>query len=220
MDHTHKAQFRRIASRVTIVAHLFGLIAGILLLIWLLHYRGGLDLHSNSTDRIFNVHPFLMFGFILMAGEAMMAYRTVTAEHKVQKFFHSAVHLIAFVLGIIGIHAVFKYHNKVGLADMYSLHSWLGMGAFCLFGLQWLFGVFSFWLPNSSTQARERILPFHVFGGRTLLYLTICVAETGLMEKATIMQLQHGNESRLLNFTGLFILFFGIAVDLSLSLRF
>ncbi|KAF5194611.1 Cytochrome b561/ferric reductase transmembrane protein family [Thalictrum thalictroides] len=58
-------------SRVTMIAHLFGAMAIILMLVWCLHYRGGIDLDSDSnSDRIFNVHPFLMFfGFIFIAGE-------------------------------------------------------------------------------------------------------------------------------------------------------
>ncbi|KAF5196217.1 Cytochrome b561 [Thalictrum thalictroides] len=210
------------ASRVTMIAHLFGAMATILMLVWLLHYRGGIDLDSDSnSDRIFNVHPFLMFfGFIFIAGEAIMGYRTVAAERKVQKLFHMVMHLIAITLGIIGIYAVFKYHDEIGLSDMYSLHSWIGLGTFCLFGLQWLFGFFSFWLPKSSLATRETMKPWHIFGGRALLYMAICSALTGLMEKATIMGLKRGNESRLINFTGLFILLFGLAVDLSLSLAY
>lgn len=85
--------------------------------------------------------------------------------------------------------------------------------------MEWLFGLLTFGLPRASTTTRTRMLPWHVFGGRTLLYMAIITAETGLMEKATLMELQHGNESRLMNFTGIFILLFGISVDLSLAFR-
>ncbi|OVA19158.1 Cytochrome b561 [Macleaya cordata] len=201
-------------------AHFFGLLAIILLLVWLLHFRGGIDLDSENTYKVFNVHPFLMFfGFIFLAGEAMMAYKTVSAQRNVRKFIHGLMHLISMVMGIIGIYAVFKFHDQNDIPDMYSLHSWLGMGTFCLFGLQWLVGLLSFGFPRASTTTRTRLLPWHVFGGRTLLYMAIITAETGLMEKATFMQLRHGNESRLMNFTGLFILLFGISVDLSLAFR-
>lgn len=49
---------------------------------------------------------------------------------------HLLLHLIALVAGIIGIIAVFKSKKEAGLADMYTLHSWLGMSAISLFGLQ------------------------------------------------------------------------------------
>lgn len=66
----------------------------------------------------------------------MMVYRTVMVQKKVQKFIHMVLHLIAITMGIIGIYAVFKFHNASGIANMYSLHSWLGIVTFCLYGLQ------------------------------------------------------------------------------------
>ncbi|KAF5443005.1 hypothetical protein F2P56_035602 [Juglans regia] len=208
------------ASRVTIVAHLFGLLSLVLILVWLLHYQGGLEYDSNEAYRVFNVHPFLMFfGFIFMAGEAMMAFRTVAAEREVRKFIHMIFHLIALCLGIVGIKAVFKFHEMINNSpDVYSLHSWIGIGTFSLFCLQWLIGFVTFMFPRASHPTRARFLPWHMSGGRALLYMAICAALTGLMEKATFLKLQHSYEARVINFTGLFILLFGIFVDLSIAL--
>ncbi|KAK2988592.1 hypothetical protein RJ640_011562 [Escallonia rubra] len=69
MDYSRET-YRRSASRITVIAHLFGVTAIILLLVWLLHYREGLNIESDNPYRVFNVHPFLMFfGFIFLAGE-------------------------------------------------------------------------------------------------------------------------------------------------------
>ncbi|XP_043695480.1 probable transmembrane ascorbate ferrireductase 3 isoform X2 [Telopea speciosissima] len=164
------------------------------------------------------VHPFLMyFGFIFFAGEAIMAYKTIHAERKVQKFAHMSLHVVAFVLGIIGIYATFKYHKKQGITNMYSLHSWLGMGTFILYGLQWIFGFFNFWIRGVDSSTRRSYAPWHIFFGRVLLYMAICTAESGLMQSSTLLGLQKSNESRLINFTGLAILLFGIAVDLTVA---
>ncbi|KAJ8621421.1 hypothetical protein MRB53_029950 [Persea americana] len=126
------------ASRASVfAAQVFGVTAFVLMLVWLLHFRGGLNLNSQNKDLIFNVHPFLMFlGFIFIGGQATMVYMTVRAERKVQKFIHMILHLIAITLGIIGIYAVFKFHNESGISNMNSLHSWLGIITFCLYGLQ------------------------------------------------------------------------------------
>lgn len=78
----------------------------------------------------------MFFGFIFLAGESMMAYKTVGAERKVQKLVHMSIHLVAIVLGIVGLHAVFKFHDQANLTNMYSLHSWIGIGTFSLFCLQ------------------------------------------------------------------------------------
>ena len=51
-----RAIYRQSASRLTVVAHLFGILAFILMLVWLLHYRGGIEYHSDNPDRVFNVN--------------------------------------------------------------------------------------------------------------------------------------------------------------------
>ncbi|GAA0145961.1 hypothetical protein Leryth_013164 [Lithospermum erythrorhizon] len=219
MDTVERHRHYRSASQVTIFAHLFGILSIILMLVWLLHYRGGMNLDSDNAYRVFNVHPFLMFfGFIFMAGEAMMAYKIVRADHEVQKFVHMFFHLAAIVLGIVGLHATFKYHDMSGFKDMTSFHSWIGMGTFCLFILQFLYGFSMFMLPRTSMETRARSLVWHVSGGRALLYMAICAAETGLMQKVTFLRLPYENEHHLVNFLALAILLFGVSVDISVGI--
>ncbi|CAI9096871.1 OLC1v1033112C1 [Oldenlandia corymbosa var. corymbosa] len=216
---THTYVYRQSATRITILAHLFGITAIILLLVWLLHFREGIHLDSDNPFRIFNVHPFMMFfGFIFFVGEAMMVYKTVPAPRNVQKIVHLLLHLLAIAFGIIGLHAVFKFHSKANFANLRSLHSWIGIGTFSLFILQWLFGLVTFMVPGSTTGTRARAAPWHISGGRALFYMAIIAAETGLMEKVTLLELQYSTETRLINFLGLAILLFGITVDLSVAL--
>lgn len=66
----------------------------------------------------------------------MMAYKTIPATKIAQKTVHLLLNLVALLAGIVGIYAVFKYHHESGIPDLYSLHSWLGIGTICLFGLQ------------------------------------------------------------------------------------
>ncbi|KAM0961053.1 hypothetical protein ACFX13_020799 [Malus domestica] len=215
-------RYKRSASRLTVGAHLFGILAIILMLVWLLHYRGGIDYDSDNSDRVFNVHPFLMFfGFIFFAGEAMMAYKTVMSEHQGQKYMHALLHLIALCTGIFGICAAFRYHDMRQIDDMYTLHSWIGLGTFILYGLQWLVGAAAFLFPGGTAESRLRLIPWHMSMGRTILYLSICAALTGLMQKFTFLGLSKAlgdRESHLINFTALAILLFGIFVDLSVAL--
>ncbi|KAK7260577.1 hypothetical protein RIF29_26735 [Crotalaria pallida] len=201
-----------------VLAHLFGLLAIILLLVWLLHYREGVEYDSDNPLRVFNVHPLLMFlGFIFFAGQAIMAYHTVPGEWQTQRLIHMTLHLIAIVLGIVGICAVFRFHDMVNLEDVYSLHSWIGIGTFCLYGVQWLFGL-AFMLRGSRAE-RASVAPWHIAGGRALLYMAICAALTGLMERYTMLRLHpQQRESRLINFLGLAILLFGVFVDITVGL--
>ncbi|KAK7273986.1 hypothetical protein RIF29_15055 [Crotalaria pallida] len=203
------------------LAHIFGLLAIILLLVWLLHFREGIEYDSEDGLRVFNVHPLMMFlGFIFLAGEAMMAFQTIPTERKIRKFFHMAFHFIAIILGIVGLCAVFKFHDMKNIPDVYSLHSWIGIATFCLFGLQWFFGFITFMLPGAPDVTRARVRPWHIAAGRLLLFMAVCAAETGLMEKFKILELKpHEKESHLINFTGLAILLFGVFVDLTVGRR-
>jgi cytochrome b-561 len=65
-----------------------------------------------------------------------MAYKMVPGSHNVQKFVHMLQNLVAICLGIIGICAVFKFHDMLKIEDMYSLHSWIGISTICLFCFQ------------------------------------------------------------------------------------
>nr|AAQ89650.1 At1g14730 [Arabidopsis thaliana] len=148
----------------------------------------------------------------------MMTYKTAYASHQVQKMVHGGLHLIGLVLGIVGICAAFRFHDKVNLKDMVSLHSWIGLTTFILLGVQWLFGAFTFLAPQSSSGTRTRMMPWHVLGGRALLYMGIVAALTGLMQRATMLGQSTNAESRLINFLGLAILLFGVSVDFSVAL--
>uniref|UniRef100_A0A803Q3H1 Cytochrome b561 domain-containing protein n=2 Tax=Cannabis sativa TaxID=3483 RepID=A0A803Q3H1_CANSA len=145
----------------------------------------------------------------------MMAYRTVPAEMRVKKIIHMLLHIIAIVMGIIGLCAVFRYHNMINLGDMYSLHSWIGLTTFILYCLQWLVGFLVFMVGRSSVT-KERMIGWHMVAGRALLFMSICAALTGLMEKAQFLGLKYQHEARLVNFLGLSILLFGVFVDLSI----
>ncbi|GAB2286383.1 hypothetical protein Dimus_020799 [Dionaea muscipula] len=46
---------RQSASRITVVAHFFGILAIILMLVWLLHFCGDIDLDSDVPAHVFNV---------------------------------------------------------------------------------------------------------------------------------------------------------------------
>ena len=62
------------------------------------------------------------------------------------------------------------------------------------------------------------MMPSHVLGGRALLYMGIVAALTGLAQRATMLGQSTNAESRLINFTGLAILLFGVSVDFSVAL--
>ncbi|CAK9170499.1 unnamed protein product [Ilex paraguariensis] len=204
---------------VTVFAHLIVIAVTILVFVWLLHFREGLAFKSHIKPKIFNVHPFLMVvGFVLVVGEAIMAYKTVPAKKEVQKVFHATLHFIALICGILGIYAVFKFHHEVGIQDMYTLHSWLGMSTICLFGLQFLLATFSFLYPGTESSRKTKLAPWHVLFGIIIFFMAILTAETGLVEKFIFISQKRSQEALIMNFTGLLILLFGISVGLTVLL--
>ncbi|XP_047265307.1 transmembrane ascorbate ferrireductase 1 isoform X2 [Capsicum annuum] len=118
-------------------AHFLALIAAIMVLVWCIHFRGGLAWEAENKNLIFNIHPVLMLiGFIILGGEAIMSYKSFPLEKQVKKKIHLVLHAIALILGIIGIYTAFKNHNESNIPNMYSLHSWVGIGAITLYGIQ------------------------------------------------------------------------------------
>ncbi|KAF5196213.1 Cytochrome b561 [Thalictrum thalictroides] len=213
------SNFRLSATPVTVLAHLLAIAITTLVLVWAIHFHGGLAFKSNNKQKIFNIHPVLMvIGFILVGGEAIMAYKTIPSKKKEPKLVHLILNLIALLVGIIGIYAVFKYHNELGIPDMYTLHSWFGMITICLYGLQWLLGFFSFFFPGATMSSRGRLVPWHWFLGMVIFVMAISTAEMGLVEKFTFLGLQHGQEALIINFTGLLLLLFAVSVSLSVVL--
>lgn len=186
-----------------------------LVLIWAVHFRGGLALVSDDKDLIFNVHPVLMvIGLILLNGEAMLAYKTVSGTKSFKKLVHLTLQLLAFCLSMVGIWAAWKFHNEKGIDNFYSLHSWLGLGCILLFGVQWALGFVIYWYPGGSRTSRGTLLPWHVFFGVYIYALAIATALTGFLEKATFLQTnqlisRYSPEALLMNSLGILVAVLG-----------
>ncbi|RWR81992.1 putative transmembrane ascorbate ferrireductase 2 [Cinnamomum micranthum f. kanehirae] len=199
-----------------------GLTVAILVLAWALHFRGGMSLISDNKDLIFNVHPVLMvIGLILLNGEAMLAYKTVSGTKNYKKAMHLLIQLLAFCLSIIGFWAALKFHNDKGIDNFYSLHSWLGLACLVLFGIQWGLGFTTFWYPGGSRNGRAALLPWHVFFGVYIYALAVATATTGILEKATFLQTnnvisRYSTEALLVNSLGVSIVVLGGFVILAL----
>ncbi|CAI9752792.1 unnamed protein product [Fraxinus pennsylvanica] len=173
------------------VVRIFGIAITALVLTWTVHYRGGLALISDNKDLIFNVHPVLMvIGLVLMNGEAMLAYKTVSGTKSYKKLVHLFLQFLALFLSIVGLWAAWKFHIDKGIDNFYSLHSWLGLACLLLFGIQWVAGFVTFWYPGGSRHGRASLVPWHVFFGIYIYALAIATCTTGILEKATFLQTQ------------------------------
>ncbi|XP_037348194.1 transmembrane ascorbate-dependent reductase CYB561 [Talpa occidentalis] len=148
---------------------------------WLGLYRGGIAWESALQ---FNVHPLCMvIGLIFLQGDALLVYRVFRNETKrTSKVLHGALHVLALVLALVGLVAVFDYHGRQRYADLYSLHSWCGLLVCGLYFAQWLLGFGFFLFPGASFSLRSRYRPQHVFCGAAIFLLAVGTALLGLQE--------------------------------------
>ncbi|OEL27862.1 putative ascorbate-specific transmembrane electron transporter 1 [Dichanthelium oligosanthes] len=206
----------------TLVAHVLAVAATVLVLLWCIHFRGGLALRSSDKPLIFNVHPVLMLlGPIVLAGEAILCYRSLPLSRDARKKAHLALHAAGLAAGVLGVYVVFKFHVESGIPNLYSLHSWVGIATISLYAFQWVAGFLAFFFPGASPATRRRTLPWHAVFGLLLFVLAVGTAQLGFLEKLTFLQgaplhlPKYGAEALLVNFTALVVLLFGIAVVLA-----
>nr|DAD47427.1 TPA_asm: hypothetical protein HUJ06_017364 [Nelumbo nucifera] len=104
------------ARPLTFVCHLLAIAATVMVLVWCIHFRGGLAFKATNKSLIFNIHPVVMLiGFIILGGEAIISYKAFPWRKKVKKVIHLTLHFFTLILGIVGIYAAFKYHSESGI---------------------------------------------------------------------------------------------------------
>jgi len=212
------------ATKKALVAHVLAAAAAALVLIWCVHFRGGLALRSKADDKqlIFNVHPVLMLlGPIVLGAEAILCYRSLPLARGARKKAHLALHAAGLAAGALGLYAVFKFHAESGIPNLYSLHSWVGAAAVSLYALQWAAAFLAFFFPGASPPTRRRAAPWHAVAGLLVFVLAVGTAQLGFLEKLTFLQgpplrlPKYGAEAMLVNFTALVVLLLGVAVVLA-----
>ncbi|KAE9611305.1 hypothetical protein Lal_00011716 [Lupinus albus] len=208
------------ALPLTIVAHVLAVVASVLVVVWIVNFRGGLSFNSPNKSLIFNIHPVLMLiGFIVHGGEAIISYKALPLKKEVKKLIHLVFHAIAIIAGIVGVYAAFKFHNESGIANLYSLHSWFGIGVLFLYAHQWLYGFVIFFYPGGSPSIRRGSFPWHSLFGLFVFVLAIGTASLGFLEKLTFLENggldKYGSEAILVNITAIVTVLFGVFVVFS-----
>ncbi|XP_047321378.1 transmembrane ascorbate ferrireductase 1-like [Impatiens glandulifera] len=212
------------ALPVSIIAHVLAVAGAVLVLVWCIHFRGGLAWEATNKSLIFNIHPVLMLiGFIILGGEAIMSYRGLPFKKETKKLIHLVLHGTALILGIIGIYTAFKFHNESNIANLYSLHSWIGLGVIIVYALQWIYGFVVFFYPGGAPWFRGESLPWHVLVGIIVFILAVLTAALGFLEKLTFLEnsglAKYGSEAFLVNFTAIVTVLFGVFVILAAMSR-
>jgi len=218
---------RRLFLGSFLAVEVLGLLAVILTIHWVNSFKGGVKWGYTDLGISFNWHPILMtLGLIFLYGNGALIYRVIPPKnesHKLGlKIGHAVIMMVAFVIMVIGLQAAFDSHNLATppKPNMYTLHSWIGIIAALLFGIQWALGFSAFLFPKFSPEIRSILLPFHQYFGSSILCLAVAAALMGHLEKAIWSNKaysQKGAESMIVNFTGVFLVLFVMGVTFLLS---
>ena len=190
----------RFQQYTNVAAHVLALTIIVVVYAWI-SKLGGLISPWQATGRakiVFNWHPLLMvtaFSFMTVSSLSFRAnwYKSDNIHHNnrnVVKLIHAMGWAVAALAATLGLLAVFQSHNdrQSGyIANMYSLHSWIGAGVILLYVIQFGVGLRAFGGPlasrNWTQPARAMLLRFHVVIGPMIYFLTGVTILLGIQEK-------------------------------------
>lgn len=148
---------------------------------------GGLS-WATGSKLVFNWHPVMMtiaYAFMTLAS-LTFRMKCYASNRSVLKLIHGVKWSIAAVCGAVGLTAVFQSHNDAfpPIANLYSLHSWIGLATIFLYLYQMSSGVLFFGVSIlSSPQRRAMMLTYHRYLGPCIYIITGTTILLGIQEK-------------------------------------
>ncbi|CAB9517343.1 Probable ascorbate-specific transmembrane electron transporter [Seminavis robusta] len=184
-----RQELARWQTMASLLAHALALIMSLLVL-WWVHLLGGLAWSAGKAKQVFLWHPLLMILAYAFMTVAALSFRFPyqSSSRRIVKLVHGSSWAVAAIFGCIALIAVFRSHNdaKSGfIANLYSFHSWLGLGVVGLYVLQFLAGFFAFWwnVPQFSAVTKAKILAVHAYLGPFLHMAVAATILLGIQEK-------------------------------------
>ncbi|XP_067932049.1 transmembrane ascorbate-dependent reductase CYB561-like [Watersipora subatra] len=167
-----------------VIAQFVGLLAVLLMGIWMGKYLGGFAWYTGSPTK-FNYHPFfLTLGLIFIYGDAILVYRLFNTQNKLTiKIVHTVLQFAALLFTITGVQAVFSAHADTGSANLYSIHGWIGITTVFMFALQFTMGFFFYLFPGVSDSLKTWYMSAHRYWGVAIFVMAIATALIGSMEE-------------------------------------
>lgn len=166
-----------------VVSHVLALIA-MLMVGWWIHILGGLTWKAGEAKRVFNWHPLLMVTAFCFMTVAALAFRYRCMTRQLCKLTHAISWSVATLCGAIALVSVFASHNDATsgfIANMYSLHSWIGILVVTFYLLQWTVGLYAFYFGDPAWKGLAFSVHKHV---GPLLYQAVAVTILlGIQEK-------------------------------------
>ncbi|XP_064454681.1 plasma membrane ascorbate-dependent reductase CYBRD1-like [Ornithodoros turicata] len=157
-----------------------------LVVVWTSHFLGGFA-GRDKPKLEFNYHPlFMVLALVICYGNAILLYRLLRYERLSRlKFLHGCLHGLALTFSVLAVKTAFDSHNlaPTPIPNLYSLHSWLGLAAVVLFGVQFLVGFLIFLFLGVGQLLQEKFRPYHVFFGLSIFVTAVATALMGITEK-------------------------------------
>ncbi|KAG7163624.1 transmembrane ascorbate-dependent reductase CYB561-like isoform X2 [Homarus americanus] len=211
----NEAQHIPFFTKLFTLSQILGILSVVLVGVWCGYFRKGFAWGSEPVLQ-FNWHPFLMvLGMVFLYANGALIYRGFRSEKKKKlKILHMLIQLGAFIFSIVGLVAVFDFHNNSSpkIPNMYSLHSWIGLCTVILFACQWVIGLLTFLFPGLRPSVRAAYLPVHQFFGLFIFVGAVSSCLLGFTEKAIFSVKNYSSlppEGVLINVTGLVLIMFG-----------
>lgn len=192
MEDSHAEMIPKVKRYARVLAHVLALFIILVVFGWI-SMLGGLSWQQGQSKQVFNWHPLMMvtaFSFMTVATLAFQSATTTHLNRSTVKLLHASGWLTASLSAVVGLLAVFKSHNDPVsgfIANLYSLHSWMGVLVILLFIAQFVGGVRAFGGPlaaNLSPSTRALALRWHAgFVGPLIYVLTGVTILLGIIEK-------------------------------------
>jgi cytochrome b-561 len=122
----------------------------------------------------------MVAGMLVGLANGVLSFRR-PMEKKTNKMLHVLWFVGAIVCMSIGLKAVWKSHNdqKPYKANLYTLHSMLGLTAVVLLSQNFLLGLLNFVSPFMSDMVKKFYKPNHIFLGVCTLIMAVMAISTG-----------------------------------------
>jgi hypothetical protein len=194
----HKSELFQHASPMQKSAAYVALISAVVALFFLVAWMGGEHTSNgclggfNFNELIFNFHPVFMYtGMIICGLSALLSYRVIPLPKPMTKKIHGLLHTLALCFIIMGLTCVFVGNNfkskntpHVFYQNLTSIHSYLGLGAVCVYFQNYIFGIYHFLtsLQTVPVEVRKEYKPMHIFFGMFSWILALMAVFAGIME--------------------------------------
>lgn len=152
-------------------------------------YLGGLD----WKELIFNWHPILMTsGFIMAFIWAALSFRIFKFGKPTNKLLHIFFHSGAVICFSVGLYAVFTGNNNIDknsshtfYPNLYSIHSWIGIGLISLYCLNFILSILIFVWNIFGDRGKSLFFEYHISMGIILIVISGIVSLSGLADLST-----------------------------------